>query len=53
MIDKTPIKLFGQNLRITQSTEDLKQIHVGCVLGFQPVQIIVKDVSWTDQGWGN
>ena len=53
MIDKTPIQLRGNNVRIAQSTEDILEIHSGASIDFIPKQIVIKDTKWTDQGWGN
>ena len=36
MIDRTPVQLFGKNIKITQSVEDLVLIHRGAVIEFVP-----------------
>lgn len=52
LIDPTPIKLFGQNLRINESVEEPKMIHQGTEIQ-STVREIKIEADWIDQGWGN
>ena len=52
LIDPVPIKLFGTDLRINQSTEEPKLLHNGAKVQ-SPIREIKIEADWIDQNWGN
>ena len=49
---QNPLKLFGTDLRITESTDEPKLLLRGALIQSSIERLIV-NADWTDQGFGN